>query len=152
MLGQQGLRGSHSARHRKPFGRCQATSTATTVKLARPRGKVQVRTAVYEELAVTVGARRTSLPLTSPEPPVQTHDCRPHCLQEDAARLEQQLLDALQGAKGRGKEGLSDAQLAALNDAVERLEAIAGVPNPTADPQLDGAWRLLFTSRSVRPG
>jgi hypothetical protein len=41
---------------------------------------------------------------------------------------ETAVLAALQGAKGRGKEGLSPAQLASLNAALAVLEADGGAP------------------------
>lgn len=62
-------------------------------------------------------------------------------------QAEQQVLGALQGAKGRGKEGLAPEQLEALNAAVGLLEADGGEAAPTTLPQLDGKWRLLYTSR-----
>ena len=57
------------------------------------------------------------------------------------------MLAALSGAKGRGKDGLSVEQLDALNGAVDQLEANGGVGDPTANANLDGRWRLLYTSR-----
>lgn len=53
-----------------------------------------------------------------------------HLLQKarvNPAALEGSILDALTGAKGRGKEGLTEEQLQQLNDAVERLEQLGGV-------------------------
>jgi hypothetical protein len=44
------------------------------------------------------------------------------------AQAELAVLDALQGAKGRGKEGLSDGALQQLNLAVSVLEGDGGVP------------------------
>lgn len=41
--------------------------------------------------------------------------------------------------KGRGKEGLSEEQQAQLQDAVQQLESIGGVVDPTAKADvLDG--------------
>ncbi|GLC44333.1 hypothetical protein PLESTB_000481200 [Pleodorina starrii] len=60
---------------------------------------------------------------------------------------EQAILAALNGARGRGKEGLTPDQLSALTAAVEALEADGGVADPTTLPALDGRWRLLYTSR-----
>lgn len=61
--------------------------------------------------------------------------------------LEVQVLTALSGARGRGREGLGEEQLEQLNSAIERLEADGGVAAPTTLPSLDGKWRLLYTSR-----
>lgn len=57
------------------------------------------------------------------------------------------MLDALTGAKGRGKEGLTPEQEGQLNQAVGVLEAGVGAADPTTLLQLDGMWRLLYTSR-----
>ena len=57
------------------------------------------------------------------------------------------ILDAIKGAKGRGKSGISQEQLERLELAVAALEADGGVPAPVASPLLEGRWRLLFTTR-----
>lgn len=57
------------------------------------------------------------------------------------------MIDALQGAKGRGKDGLSLQQLEQLNNAVRLLEADSGITSPTTSELIDGQWRLLYTSR-----
>lgn len=57
------------------------------------------------------------------------------------------MLDVLSGARGRGKEGLSQLQVQLLNTAVKTLEANGGVPAPVQQAVLDGKWRLLYTSR-----
>lgn len=80
--------------------------------------------------------------MTTPLHPARAPRPRPQKQQ-----AEQQVLGALQGAKGRGKEGLAPEQLEALNTAVELLEADGGEAAPTTLPQLDGKWRLLYTSR-----
>lgn len=50
-------------------------------------------------------------------------------------------------ARGRGKEGLSEEQLEKLNEAIELLEADGGLKDATVQPELDGKWKLLYTSR-----
>lgn len=60
---------------------------------------------------------------------------------------EEALLSALSGVKGRGSQDLSSQQQDAFDAAVAQLEADAGVAAPTADAQLNGRWRLLFTSK-----
>lgn len=60
---------------------------------------------------------------------------------------EQQVLSALESAKGRGKGGLDPQQLLELNAAFELLEQDGGVPDPTTLEQIDGRWKLLYTSR-----
>ena len=45
----------------------------------------------------------------------------------DAKGAEAAVIAALTGARGRGKTGLSEDQLAELNEAIETLEADSGV-------------------------
>lgn len=92
-----------------------------------------------------VVAHATSRALVLSKPREQTSN-RTAPLQE-LQSLEQQVLAALSGAKGRGKEGLTTEQLSSLNGAVEQLEANGGVADPTTNDNLDGRWRLLYTSR-----
>lgn len=63
------------------------------------------------------------------------------------AQAQRSLLEAIQGAKGRGKTGLSSQQLELLEEAVAVLEADGGVRDPAASLLLEGRWRLLFTTR-----
>lgn len=60
---------------------------------------------------------------------------------------EAAVLEALAGVKGRGSQGLPPEQLRAFEDAVKTLEADGGVKAPTASEQINGRWRLLFTSK-----
>ncbi|GBF92568.1 hypothetical protein Rsub_05182 [Raphidocelis subcapitata] len=62
-------------------------------------------------------------------------------------QAELAVLDVLRGARGRGKEGLSDAAVQQLNLAVSALEANGGAEAPTTLPAINGKWRLLYTSR-----
>lgn len=63
-------------------------------------------------------------------------------------RAQAAVLEAVRGAKGRGKSGLSPGQQAAFEAAVAALEASGrGAPAPAASPLLAGRWRLLFTTR-----
>eukprot|EP00892_Ulva_mutabilis_P007085 jgi/Ulvmu1/4749/UM020_0033.1 len=79
------------------------------------------------------------------------HTRRPRAVQNvsnQASALESQILSAIKDVKGRGKEGLSEEQQSQLQDAVEQLESVGGVTDPTTKPDvLDGRWRLLYTSR-----
>jgi len=61
--------------------------------------------------------------------------------------LECELLEILKSARGRGKEGLSDAQQERISELVETLEADGGLENPTTREEINGQWRLLYTSR-----
>jgi len=66
----------------------------------------------------------------------------------ECARAQAQILEALTGAVGRGRDGLSVEQLDALDAAVTTLEGSGkGVPDAASSPLLDGTWRLVFTSR-----
>ena len=47
---------------------------------------------------------------------------------DGAAAAERAVLTAISGVKGRGRSGLSKDQLAAFEEAVDRLEADGGVP------------------------
>jgi len=61
---------------------------------------------------------------------------------------ENDILEAVSSAIGRGKSGLSPEDLSKLEKAVEKLEREGkGVKNPTTSDLLDGRWRLLYTSR-----
>ncbi|WIA42374.1 hypothetical protein OEZ86_008379 [Tetradesmus obliquus] len=60
---------------------------------------------------------------------------------------EQAVLSALASVKGRGASGMDVVNQELLNVAVEVLERDGGVPGPTTLPQLDGRWKLLYTSR-----
>jgi len=62
-------------------------------------------------------------------------------------RAEAEVLDILQSARGRGKDGLSSEQQEALAAAIYVLEEDGGLKAPTASPLIDGQWKLLYTSR-----
>jgi len=64
-----------------------------------------------------------------------------------AADIEQGILDILQDARGRGKNGLTETQQEALAASVEQLEAIGGLKDPTTTDEINGTWKLLYTSR-----
>jgi hypothetical protein len=51
----------------------------------------------------------------------------------------------VQTVTGRGKDGMSDEQLARLEEAVTLLEADHGVPEPTKSDLLDGRCATYFT-------
>lgn len=60
---------------------------------------------------------------------------------------QQTIVENLASVKGRGKEGLSSSQLAAIESAVTELERQQGVEDPTSSGKLDGRWKLLYTTR-----
>ncbi|KAK9820183.1 hypothetical protein WJX72_007235 [[Myrmecia] bisecta] len=60
---------------------------------------------------------------------------------------EQVILECLQGVKGRGKSGMTPELLEKFDAAVLELERAGGIQAPTASPQLEGRWKLLFTTR-----
>eukprot|EP00882_Tetradesmus_deserticola_P008847 GHRQ01009333.1.p1 GENE.GHRQ01009333.1~~GHRQ01009333.1.p1 ORF type:complete len:417 (+),score=153.00 GHRQ01009333.1:317-1567(+) len=66
---------------------------------------------------------------------------------EKVKEAEQGVLAALSSVKGRGASGMDVSNQELLNVAVEVLERDGGVPGPTTLPQLDGRWKLLYTSR-----
>ena len=70
-----------------------------------------------------------------------TGHCTPHQRQllQAPAAAEGEIIAALSSARGRGKDGIDEAQRAKLDAAVQRLEADGGVADPTArEDLLDG--------------
>ncbi|XP_021771974.1 probable plastid-lipid-associated protein 12, chloroplastic [Chenopodium quinoa] len=59
---------------------------------------------------------------------------------------EIRLVDALIGIQGRGRAA-SPQQLKEVERAVQILEDIKGVPDPTSSSLIEGKWRLMFTTR-----
>uniref|UniRef100_M8ARJ7 Putative plastid-lipid-associated protein 12, chloroplastic n=1 Tax=Aegilops tauschii TaxID=37682 RepID=M8ARJ7_AEGTA len=70
---------------------------------------------------------------------------------------EEALLEALVGVQGRGR-AVAPRQLQARNQptwlqtaevesAVQTLEALEGVPDPTNSSLIEGSWKLIFTTR-----
>ncbi|XP_002528121.2 probable plastid-lipid-associated protein 12, chloroplastic [Ricinus communis] len=59
---------------------------------------------------------------------------------------ETHLIDALIGIQGRGKSA-SPQQLQDVESAVEVLEGLTGVPDPTNSSLIEGQWQLMFTTR-----
>ncbi|KAE8037012.1 hypothetical protein FH972_009639 [Carpinus fangiana] len=59
---------------------------------------------------------------------------------------ENQLIDALIGIQGRGRSA-SPQQLSAVERAVQVLEGLEGVPEPTSSSLIEGRWQLMFTTR-----
>jgi hypothetical protein len=57
------------------------------------------------------------------------------------------LLSRLRNVGGRGA-GASAADERAIAEAVTRLETDGGLPNPATQPEVQGNWRLLYTSKS----
>uniref|UniRef100_A0A0E0Q802 Plastid lipid-associated protein/fibrillin conserved domain-containing protein n=1 Tax=Oryza rufipogon TaxID=4529 RepID=A0A0E0Q802_ORYRU len=52
---------------------------------------------------------------------------------------ETELLDALAGVQGRGR--------GEVESAVQALEALGGLPDPTNSSLIEGSWQLIFTTR-----
>ncbi|BAF21517.1 probable plastid-lipid-associated protein 12, chloroplastic [Oryza sativa Japonica Group] len=59
---------------------------------------------------------------------------------------ETELLDALAGVQGRGR-GVAPRQLEEVESAVQALEALGGLPDPTNSSLIEGSWQLIFTTR-----
>uniref|UniRef100_A0ACD5ULT9 Uncharacterized protein n=1 Tax=Avena sativa TaxID=4498 RepID=A0ACD5ULT9_AVESA len=59
---------------------------------------------------------------------------------------EEALLEALVGVQGRGR-AVAPRQLQEVESAVQTLEALQGVPDPTNSSLIEGSWKLIFTTR-----
>ncbi|KAK9941343.1 hypothetical protein M0R45_017949 [Rubus argutus] len=59
---------------------------------------------------------------------------------------ENSLVEALIGIQGRGRSA-SPQQLNEVESAVQVLEALQGVPDPTRSSLIQGRWQLMFTTR-----
>ncbi|TKW34671.1 hypothetical protein SEVIR_2G321400v4 [Setaria viridis] len=72
---------------------------------------------------------------------------RPVAVEEAAyAEPEAALLEALLGVQGRGR-AVAPRQLQEVESAVQALEALGGVPDPTSSSLIEGSWQLIFTTR-----
>ncbi|XP_043691086.1 probable plastid-lipid-associated protein 12, chloroplastic [Telopea speciosissima] len=56
------------------------------------------------------------------------------------------LIEALIGIQGRGRSA-SPEQLKEVELAVQNLEGLEGVPDPTSSGLIEGRWQLIFTTR-----
>ncbi|CAL5062850.1 unnamed protein product [Urochloa decumbens] len=67
---------------------------------------------------------------------------------EEAAYAEPEaaLLEALLGVQCRGR-AVAPRQLQEVESAVQALEALGGVPDPTSSSLIEGSWQLIFTTR-----
>ncbi|KAK8934983.1 hypothetical protein KSP39_PZI015078 [Platanthera zijinensis] len=59
---------------------------------------------------------------------------------------EVDLIDALVGIQGRGRSA-TDQQLKDVGRAVEALENLKGIADPTNSDLIEGRWQLVFTTR-----
>ncbi|KAL6966326.1 putative plastid-lipid-associated protein 12, chloroplastic [Sarracenia purpurea var. burkii] len=59
---------------------------------------------------------------------------------------ENSLIEALIGIQGRGRSA-SPLQLQEVERAVQVLESLEGVPDPTSSCLIEGRWQLMFTTR-----
>ncbi|KAL6341040.1 hypothetical protein AAG906_032155 [Vitis piasezkii] len=59
---------------------------------------------------------------------------------------ENRLIDSLVGLQGRGRSA-SPQQLSDVESAVQALEGLGGVPDPTSSSLIEGRWQLMFTTR-----
>ncbi|CAK8574402.1 unnamed protein product [Lathyrus sativus] len=59
---------------------------------------------------------------------------------------ENSLIDALVGIQGRGRSS-SPNQLNAIERAIQVLESLGGVSDPTNSSLIEGRWQLIFTTR-----
>lgn len=64
----------------------------------------------------------------------------------DFSKEEFDLIDALIGIQGRGRSA-SPQQLQEVERAVQVLEGLKGVPDPTSSSLIEGRWQLMFTTR-----
>ncbi|XP_020235337.1 probable plastid-lipid-associated protein 12, chloroplastic isoform X4 [Cajanus cajan] len=59
---------------------------------------------------------------------------------------ENSLIESILGVQGRGRSS-SSQQLNAIERAVQVLERLGGVPDPTKSNLIEGRWQLIFTTR-----
>ncbi|EXB29013.1 putative plastid-lipid-associated protein 12 [Morus notabilis] len=59
---------------------------------------------------------------------------------------ENSLIEALVGIQGRGRSA-PPQQLTDVEQAVQALEGLQGVPDPTSSSLIEGRWQLMFTTR-----
>ncbi|XP_034220408.1 probable plastid-lipid-associated protein 12, chloroplastic isoform X3 [Prunus dulcis] len=59
---------------------------------------------------------------------------------------ENSLVEALIGIQGRGRSA-SPQQLTDVERAVQALESLQGIPDPTSSSLIEGRWQLMFTTR-----
>lgn len=59
---------------------------------------------------------------------------------------EQRLIEGLLGIQGRGRSA-SPQQLKEVQQAIEALESVGGVSDPTSSSLIEGRWQLIFTTR-----
>ncbi|KAL3645087.1 putative plastid-lipid-associated protein 12, chloroplastic [Castilleja foliolosa] len=59
---------------------------------------------------------------------------------------ENALINALIGIQGRGRAA-SSPQLQEVERAVQKLEGLKGLPDPTGSSLIEGRWQLMFTTR-----
>ncbi|XP_058774705.1 probable plastid-lipid-associated protein 12, chloroplastic isoform X1 [Vicia villosa] len=59
---------------------------------------------------------------------------------------ENSLIEALVGIQGRGRSS-SPNQLNAIEQAIQVLETLGGVSDPTNSSLIEGRWQLIFTTR-----
>lgn len=59
---------------------------------------------------------------------------------------ENALINALIGVQGRGRS-VSPSQLQEVELAVQKLEGLKGVSDPTCSSLIEGRWQLMFTTR-----
>eukprot|EP01026_Neomeris_dumetosa_P078327 TRINITY_DN8468_c0_g1_i2.p1 TRINITY_DN8468_c0_g1~~TRINITY_DN8468_c0_g1_i2.p1 ORF type:complete len:429 (-),score=38.15 TRINITY_DN8468_c0_g1_i2:235-1521(-) len=62
-------------------------------------------------------------------------------------QAEQELMDALEGIKGRGQKGVDEEKSKRIDEVIQKLEDDGGVKAPTKSQYLNGKWKLLFTSK-----
>mmetsp|Transcript_27375 Transcript_27375/g.45764 ORF Transcript_27375/g.45764 Transcript_27375/m.45764 type:complete len:298 (+) Transcript_27375:128-1021(+) len=65
----------------------------------------------------------------------------------DVTQAEATILKTLSGMSSRGQSG-SDAQKAAVAQALDVLERSGGISDPALSPLVEGKWQLLYTSKS----
>ncbi|XP_038977878.1 probable plastid-lipid-associated protein 12, chloroplastic isoform X3 [Phoenix dactylifera] len=116
--------------------------------------------------AVTLGLPLPSYRLSTPFPPSaprprnlfpKAHRRRPYLRPISSSLLEGEqqlsftepeavLLESLLGIQGRGRAA-SPQQLQDVERAVQTLESLQGLPEPTSSSLIEGCWQLIFTTR-----
>jgi hypothetical protein len=119
----------------RPLLSAMRTSTTTSSRRARTTAiRPRALLSVFQPKQATTATTTTTTSRRTTDPA--------------SAAAQQTILAALTSARGRGREGLSPEQLAALDNAVAQLESSKrGQPDAASSPDLDGRWRLVFTSR-----
>ncbi|XP_024310334.1 probable plastid-lipid-associated protein 12, chloroplastic isoform X3 [Brachypodium distachyon] len=123
-----------------------AASAATTGSLLNPRPSRSPPPSTSPLLGTSCGwrsrrqprPRRRLVPLLAASPVAAG--------EASYTEPEEALLEALVGVQGRGR-AVAPRQLQEVESAVQTLEAMEGVADPTSSSLIEGSWKLIFTTR-----